>query len=143
MPKIIYSHKVSLVPILAVILVASFLSGCSVLDQTCRELRITNESFPDGEVGIEYVDTVNVESGCSWFRTEGRNFIEFRVPLADMPPGVDIDAMGAVSGVPTTAGVFHFTITAVSLLHFFQVERDYSITIHEAGTGAALFYYPQ
>ncbi|MDH5638360.1 MAG: hypothetical protein OEZ04_07710 [Nitrospinota bacterium] len=134
-------YKFSFLPLLVVILAAPMLSGCSTDNFTCRDLQITNPSFPDGVVGIPYADLVTVESNCQWWKVEGRNFVEFRLPYADQPPGVDMDAMGAITGIPTTAGVYPFTITAINITHMIETKRDYSITILEAdGQGPSLYY---
>ncbi|MDH5511053.1 MAG: hypothetical protein OEZ32_11980 [Nitrospinota bacterium] len=141
MLKIRSIRKLSLFPIMAAILTAPMLAGCSTDDLTCRDLRITNPSFPDGVVGIPYADLVTVESNCQWWKIEGRNFVEFRAPYADQPPGVDMDAMGVITGIPTMAGVFPFTITAINITHMVETKRDYTITIRDAAEVDISLYY--
>jgi alpha-tubulin suppressor-like RCC1 family protein len=85
-------------------------------------LSITTTSLPSGTVGVAYAQSVEATGGqtpYSWSVT------------GTMPDGVTINATtGAISGTPTTAGTFNFTLTATDAGSPQQsVSKALSITI--------------
>ena len=104
-------------------------AGCAVVDQACRDLKITNKIFHDGTVGELYLAQVTVESSCQWWMLEGDNFMEYGVYSGALPPGVDLDPMGAFYGIPTQAGTFNFEVSARHLLRVIEVRKNFAITI--------------
>jgi hypothetical protein len=74
------------------------LTGCG---DGCKP-RIRTDALPDGTVGVFY--KVDLDSDCSsrqefWFLSDGT-----------LPPGISLLDDGEISGTPTTAGTFLFTV---------------------------------
>lgn len=71
-------------------------------------LSITTTTLPDGSIGVAYNQTIVVSGGTEPYA--------FSVSAGALPTGLSIHATtGAITGTPTTGGVFSFTI---------QVEDD-------------------
>ena len=64
-------------------------------------LRITTRSFPDGTVGVPYAATVGANGGSAPYM--------WSIPAGTLPPGLTIGG-GLISGTPTAAGSFPFTV---------------------------------
>jgi large repetitive protein len=67
-------------------------------------LSITTTSLPSGTVGVAYSSTLSATGGTppyTWSLTAG-----------SLPPGLALSASGSISGTPTTAGSYNFTIQA-------------------------------
>src|SRR3989442_1569637 len=67
-------------------------------------LSITSTSLPNGTVGVAYSATFSATGGTppyTWSLTTG-----------SLPPGLALSTSGAVSGAPTAAGSYSFTIQA-------------------------------
>jgi len=82
---------------------------------------ITYEPLPDGVVGQEYSATLRAEGigQIIWSITEGR-----------LPDGLDINPLlGKITGLPTTAGTFRFTVTASDPRPMSEDSREFEITI--------------
>lgn len=63
---------------------------------------ITTTSLPRGKVNQDYhAELLTTESGVKWTHTAGQ-----------MPPGLTLSESGLISGIPTQAGAFTFTVTA-------------------------------
>ena len=72
------------------------MTGCG---DSCH-LKIKSDSLPDGTVGEEY--SFSLESECGgdeWFLQSG-----------NLPPGISLSSDGDLSGTPTLAGIYTFTI---------------------------------
>ena len=86
---------------------------------------ITTETLADGTVGEPYSQTLTATgtTPITWLRTSG-----------DLPGGLTL-AAGVISGTPTTAGDFTFTVRAANILgathHAF---REFTITIADTAT---------
>jgi len=66
-------------------------------------IRVKTTELPDGQVGAAYSSGLEAEGGQPpylWSITQG-----------DLPPGIGLDAGGALSGTPTQAGTYPFTAT--------------------------------
>lgn len=77
------------------------LAGCA---EPGPPLVITTTSLPNGTVGSAYNQTLAATGGIgalSWALAAGSG------PL---PPGLNLSAAGVVSGTPTQAGTFNFTV---------------------------------
>ena len=63
---------------------------------------ITTVSLPNGKVSQDYhAELATTETGVTWKHTAGV-----------LPPGLSLSESGLISGVPTQAGAFTFTVTA-------------------------------
>lgn len=66
-------------------------------------LRVTPVALRAGVVGADYADTVRVQ--------DGTGTPQFRVGNGTLPPGLRLDvATGALSGIPSDSGAYHFSI---------------------------------
>lgn len=69
----------------------------------------TNPNLPIGEVGIAYTQTFTATGGTAPYT--------FAVTAGTLPSGLTLNsATGELSGIPTTAGSFNFTITATDTI---------------------------
>jgi len=101
-------------------------NGCSeasddaALVETFGTLGITTTALPDGLVETAYQETLAAAGGNGeliWSVSEG-----------ELPPGLTVfPTTGVISGIPTTAGVYDFTVQADGAGQ--TVTRDLSITI--------------
>ena len=85
--------------------------GC---DRDGNDLVITTETLPDATVGVAYIFDIQVEGDGD----------EFLIVSGDLPPGIRLSDNGRLSGVPTLAGTFLFTVEALDLFRGFIDERD-------------------
>ena len=81
-------------------------------------------SFPDGTTGTPYPDTTITQMG-------GAEPATFAVTGGALPPGLTLSSTGTVSGTPTWAGLFSFSVTATDANGFPGVWAD-EITIDAA-----------
>ena len=84
---------------------------------------ISPEELPDGEVSERYRATLTAEGG-----TEPHTFA---VTGGTLPPGLSLSSAGAISGRPSEAGEFSFTVTATDA-DGNTGSRDYAVSIAEA-----------
>jgi MBG domain (YGX type)/Putative Ig domain len=94
---------------------------------SCAEAEITTASLPSGAVGQSYSATVTAEGGptpadYSWALGSGSG------PL---PPGLSLDpSSGTISGTPTTAGTYSFTVQVTANGAFpATTQQSYTVTI--------------
>lgn len=75
----------------------------TLIDAPFAPLLITCDSPPSGKVGVAYSHTFPASGGTPPYT--------FAITVGSLPPGVTLDAnTGIASGVPTTPGLFSFTI---------------------------------
>ena len=77
---------------------ALFIAGCEC------EVKIETDSLPDGRVGQAYDFRLresqdNCSGECEW-----------RIIGGNLPPGIGLTDGGRLSGIPTAAGAFQFTV---------------------------------
>jgi hypothetical protein len=87
--------------------------ACSITIATSSSLGLGCASPPDGVVGVEYLHRFPVSGGIPPYT--------FAIISGSLPPGLTLDSLrGEVSGTPTLAGDFEFTI---------QVSDDFGSTV--------------
>ncbi len=90
--------------------VATDTNGCSGNQQysltiDCPALTLAPASpLPGGTVGTAYTQTISASGGAGAYA--------FARTAGTLPPGVSLSAAGQLSGTPTTAGTYSFTVTA-------------------------------
>jgi hypothetical protein len=90
---------------------------------TIPPLAITTASpLPKGDVGIAYAQTILFENATG--------AAIFTVQSGTPPPGLSLSTTGDITGAPTQAGMFTFTIQAVD--NFTTATQSYDIQIYPA-----------
>ena len=70
----------------------------------CPRINLAPPGLPDGKVGNSYSTTITASGGNSPYT--------FTVSSGSLPPGLTLSPGGVLSGTPTTAGTFTFTVQA-------------------------------
>jgi uncharacterized protein YhjY with autotransporter beta-barrel domain len=91
-------------------------------------ISFTPATLPDGTTGQAYAQTLTASGGTAAY--------SYGLTAGALPPGVALAAAGALSGTPTAAGTFGFTIT-VTDAHGFSTGNAYSLHIIDAAPVAA------
>lgn len=100
-------------------------SGSATITVMAPAPDITTTTLEDGEVGISYSDTLVAAAGDGTFA--------WAVSAGNLPDGLVLNAAtGEVTGTPTVAGTFDFTIQVTSGGR--SDTADLSITVDPAGT---------
>jgi hypothetical protein len=87
----------------------------------CPTVNLDLTSLPDGTVGRSYSESFTADGGDGPYN--------FSVSSGALPPGLSVDpGTGELSGTPTTAGSFDFTVTATDDT-ICPGSRDYSLVI--------------
>jgi predicted extracellular nuclease len=84
-------------------------------------------SLPNGTVGVPYSASVPHTGGEP---------VTFAVSSGALPPGLALATTGQLSGTPTTAGAFAFTITASNAVS--SASQAFTVTIAKAATTTTL-----
>jgi hypothetical protein len=84
---------------------------------------VTPGLLPEGTIGVAYTQTLSGSGGTSPYT--------FSVVAGALPNGLEFNAAtGVLSGVPTTAGTFNFTIQAIDSYALpFSRQQVYAVTI--------------
>ena len=107
----------------AVTLDTNNVNTCGVM--LCPLITVNPVTLPNGEVGTPYNQIVSASGGTAPYT--------FSVSSGALPPGLTLNpASGAITGSPTIAGTFTFSITATDV-NGCSGSRLYSITIATAG----------
>jgi formylglycine-generating enzyme required for sulfatase activity len=93
-------------------------SDTKQLSITIIAVAITTTSLPNGVVGTEYSQTLTATSGTP---------VTWNIESGALPTGLDLAADGAITGTPTAAGRFNFTVKATNAAG--SVTKQFSITI--------------
>lgn len=110
----------------AVTLDTNHVNTCGVL--ACPIITVNPPTLPNGSVGTAYSQTVSGSGGTSPYT--------FTISSGALPTGLVLNGVtGAITGTPTTAGTFTFTITATDATGC-AGSRLYTVTIASAGCPA-------
>jgi Peptidase family C25/Putative Ig domain/Ig-like domain from next to BRCA1 gene/Matrixin len=94
-------------------------------------LSITTTSLPNGAVGTPYSQTLLASGGTlpySWSLVQGSG---------TLPPGLTLTAAGVISGTPTTAGTYNFTVRTTDNVQA-TATKPLGIVVNSGGGGGAL-----
>src|SRR6202022_4054348 len=73
----------------------------------CPVITVNPATLPHGSGGIAYNATITASGSVGPYT--------FAVASGALPPGLVLSSGGAITGTPTTAGTFSFTITATDV----------------------------
>jgi hypothetical protein len=88
---------------------------------TCCPTISLDDSLRDGTPGTAYTGTVTASGGASPYT--------YAVTSGSLPTGLSLAIDGAITGTPTTAGTFDFTITATDAEGCTGSRADYSVAV--------------
>ena len=71
---------------------------------SCPTLMFKPEVLPNGLSNVSYEQALTVSGGAGPY--------EFMKLAGSLPPGISLSPTGVLSGTPTTAGTYHFTLLA-------------------------------
>ena len=109
----------------AVTLDGNSVTGCSALSPIiCPNITLIPTTLPSGAFGTLYSQTVSASGGTAPYTFAS-------APLVPVP-GLTLTSAGLLSGTPTTAGTFNFTITATDANGCSGIQL-YSIVIASPG----------
>ncbi len=91
----------------------------------CPTITLSPASLPGAQLGASYSQTVTASGGAGPY--------QFSLSDGALPPGLTLAQNGLLSGTPTTAGTYRFTITATILNSLCPGSRGYTLTV----TGAS------
>ena len=122
-----YTYSVSAVNILG--LESAKSTPVSVVVEKVEELQIVDDFLPDGTVNNNYNHPLSITGGSAPYT--------YSIILKSVPDGLSLNFFtGAISGIPTTEGVFDFTIQVHDSVSR-TVNKDLSIKIEkEYNTGS-------
>jgi outer membrane autotransporter protein len=83
-------------------------------------IAITPPTLPGGIVGHAYSQTLSASGGVAPY--------SYTVTSGALPSGITLSPAGALSGTPTAANSFNFSVTATDS-HNFQTVQTYSVTV--------------
>ncbi len=97
----------------------------AVCGAACNPITLLPPTLRNGTEGIAYNQTITASGGTAPYI--------FGVVAGSLPPGLTLSSAGALSGSPTGAGSFTFTIRATDSAGCFG-EQVYTIVINALGT---------
>jgi hypothetical protein len=107
-------------------------SGCAgsreyTISVNCPTITLSSAPLADGMVNSPYSQTISASGSVGGYA--------FRVTNGSLPTGLSLNlSTGEISGTPTSAGTFNFTVTATDA-YGCAGSRDYSINIISAPVG--------
>ncbi|HEX8151824.1 MAG TPA: ice-binding family protein [Thermoanaerobaculia bacterium] len=90
----------------------------------CTALTLAPSTLPDGTLGVVYNQLITATGGTAPYT--------FTVISGSLPPGLTLGSNGALTGTPTTAGSFTFTVRGADANGCIGT-RIYTIVINAAG----------
>jgi hypothetical protein len=101
---------------------------CIAAPVTSALLAVTTVSLPSGEAGIGYSAPLEATGGVPPYT--------WSVASGSVPAGVTLATAGVLSGMPTTAGTYIFTLQVTDSA-FGTATQTFTVTIAATGTGTA------
>jgi hypothetical protein len=99
------------------------IGGCSAAGGPCPVITLSPPTLPNGTLTVPYSQTITASGGTAP--------ITFTVTSGTLPPGLALSSSGVVSGTPTAAGSFSFTVRATDANGCFAV-ISYTVLIASA-----------
>jgi hypothetical protein len=99
----------------------------------CPTVTLNPGGLPGARVGVSYTQTVTASGGGGPF--------QFSLSDGALPPGLSLSQNGQLSGSPTAAGVYRFTVTATVTSSLCPGSRSYTLTV-SGGTCPAITLNP-
>lgn len=90
-------------------------------------------SLPGGTVGVAYSETISASGGTGPYT--------FAVSSGSLPPGLTLSSAGLLSGTPTTAGSYSFTVKAADTNSNTGTQPYSGVTILAASYGWEFYSY--
>ncbi|MGX9774013.1 IPT/TIG domain-containing protein [Janthinobacterium aestuarii] len=84
---------------------------------------ITPASLPAGQIGVAYSQQLSASGGSGPY--------SYAVSAGSLPVGMSLNSSGVLSGTPTAAGSFPFTVT-VTDAHLFTGAKSYNLSVSSA-----------
>jgi hypothetical protein len=104
------------------------------INQPCATITVNPSSLPNATQGTAYNRTITASGGVAPYTMS--------VSAGGLPAGLNLSGTGLLSGTPTGAGSFNFTIRATDA-NGCQGARSYTLTVSPSGGAATgLQYYP-
>jgi uncharacterized protein (TIGR03437 family) len=99
--------------------------GCSgstmfTLSVGCANITLSPASLPSGVTGVEYRQTISAGGGSGTYSFAN---------TGTLPTGLTFSSSGVLSGTPTAAGTFNFTISATNTATNCAGQQNYSVVI--------------
>lgn len=88
---------------------------------SCPTLMFKPLELPNGLSNVAYEQAVTISGGAGPF--------ELMQVAGSLPPGISLSPSGVLSGTPTTAGTYHFTVVATDTSSGCGSVRDYTLTV--------------
>ncbi|WP_250901836.1 MULTISPECIES: putative Ig domain-containing protein [unclassified Dyella] len=85
-------------------------------------ITFTRTTLPGGQVAVAYSQTVSATGGSGSFT--------YSLTTGALPPGIALSSAGAISGTPTAAGNYSFTVTATDT-NGFTGSQAYTVGINQ------------
>jgi CSLREA domain-containing protein/uncharacterized repeat protein (TIGR01451 family) len=103
--------------------------GAFEVNPTCNTVAVNPSSLPSGTVGLSYTQTITASGGDSAYT--------FTVTSGSLPTGLILQSDGTLTGLPTAAGTFNFTVTAA---YGFGCTGSRAFSLSIASCGASTTY---
>ncbi len=89
----------------------------------CPIVTLNPATLPGAQIGTSYSQSVTASGGAGPF--------QFSLSEGALPPGLILAQNGLLSGTPTTAGAYRFTITATILDSLCPGSRSYTLNVQQ------------
>jgi len=91
-----------------------------IINPTCSIITVNPATLPVGQVGLSYSQTFSATGGAAPY--------SFSIMLGALPAGLSLASNGNLTGAPTSAGAYSFTVRATDA-NGCVGERTYTLTI--------------